>query len=365
MKRIIGIFINLGVFMLAIVIAFIFAEFIIRFLYKDNMILFPRYHTEAQYGQFTIRKMRPNSEFWHTSPSGSWKFTINKQGFRNYKDFEYDKPKGIIRIISLGDSQTEGYEVRQDYTFSAIVEKYLLNQGYPVEVMNTGVSGFGTAEELVFLENEGIKYHPDFVILSFFANDFQDNLTAGLFNLEKDGSLVIQKKEHIPGVNIQDVIYSLPFTKWMSENSYFYSLLFNNIWDYYKSRLNKTAFNQVTEYAIPTQEISSNYGVALTTALWKRMYNFCHKNDIKLIVVDIPMLEKGNRIESSLSHSLLSTIQNYSDAYVIGDSLLADYIGVVDIHVPYGQQHISEFVHTLIGVAIAKKIVSLLGMKPT
>ena len=29
-------------------------------------------------------------------------------------------------------------------------------------------------------------------------------------------------------------IYSIPSVKWLSENSYFYSLLFNNTWNYFK-----------------------------------------------------------------------------------------------------------------------------------
>ena len=202
MTRIRNLLINFSILILALVTIFIIAEFVVRLFYKDETVLFPRYHTGAQYGQFTLRKMRPNSEFWHTSSDGSWKFTINKQGFRNFKDFEYEKPEGTIRIISLGDSHTQGYEVRQDYTFSAIIEKYLNNQGYNAEVINAGVSGFSTAEELLFLENEGIKYKPDFIVLGFYANDFQDNIKANLFILQENGNLGIQKKEHIPGVKI-------------------------------------------------------------------------------------------------------------------------------------------------------------------
>ena len=138
---------------------------------------------------------------------GSWKFTTNKQGFRNDKDFDYAKPEGVIRIVSLGDSQTQGYEVRQ------------------VEVMNTGVSGFGTAEELVLLENEMVKYQPDFVILGFYKNDFEDNIRSDLFELDPQNNLVIKNKEYIPGVKIQNLIYAVPFTKLLGENSYAYSFI--------------------------------------------------------------------------------------------------------------------------------------------
>ena len=217
--RIKNILVNFGVFVLSLIIVCMIGEVIVRSFYKDKTVLFPRYHTDAQYGQFTLKKIRSNSVFWHTSPDGSWKFTTNNKGFRSDRDFEYEKSERMIRIISLGDSHTQGYEVRQNYTFSAIIEKYLKAHGHNTEVINTGISGFSTGEELLFLENEGIKYKPDFVVLGFFANDFQDNIKAGFFKLDEHGNLLIQKKQHIPGVRVQNIIYKLPFVKWLGEKA--------------------------------------------------------------------------------------------------------------------------------------------------
>ena len=348
--------VNLGILVLSLITVFIIGEFIVRLLYKDKTVLFPRYHTDAQYGQFTLRKIRPNSMFWHTSPDGSWKFTINNQGFRNDRDFEYEKPEGIIRVISLGDSHTQGLEVRQDYTFSAIMEKYLKAQGPNAEVINAGICGFSTAEELLFLENEGIKYKPNFVVLGFFANDFQDNINTNLFKLDENGDLLLQKKQYIPGIKVQNIIYKLPFVKWLSENSYFYSLLFNNTWEYFKTKLAKKSSAKVVEYAIPTQDKFSDYQTDLTSALIQRMYKFCYKNNIKLIIIDIPTIAEKKQIKTSFSDSLYRNITNYSDGCIFSDSLLAEYIGVAEIHKPHGHLHISEFTHTLLGVAAAKKI---------
>ena len=55
-----------------------------------DIFLAPRFHTEAAYGDFVLRRMRPNSVFWHTSRDGSWKFVTNFQGFRDTED--YDRP---------------------------------------------------------------------------------------------------------------------------------------------------------------------------------------------------------------------------------------------------------------------------------
>ena len=221
MKRLKYYSINFLIMAFVTIITLLLAEAVVRFFYQDETVMFPRYHTSVKYGDFEIRRLRPSSVFWHTSIDGHWRFETNSKGFRNKQEFQYIKPDGVIRVLSLGDSQTEGFEVRQEHTFSSVIQSKLNEHGFNAEVINTGVSGFSNAEELVLLENEGIKYHPDYVVLGFFTNDLQDNLNAGIFALDSDLQLVVKKKTHIPGVKIQDFIYSIPGVQWLSENSYF------------------------------------------------------------------------------------------------------------------------------------------------
>ena len=116
--------------------AVLLGEAVVRIGFKDNVVLFPRYHTDVQYGDFVLRRIRPNAHFRHTSTDGSWTFTTNAQGFRNVEDFTYEKPSNTFRVLSLGDSHTQGYEVRQQYTFSAVMDRALGARGWNVEVMN-------------------------------------------------------------------------------------------------------------------------------------------------------------------------------------------------------------------------------------
>jgi hypothetical protein len=147
------------------------------------------------------------------------------------------------------------------------------------EVINAGVSGFSTAEALVLLENEAVRYEPDAVVLGFFANDFEDNLKAGLFALNAGQGLTERKTQHLPGVAIQNVIYALPPVRWLGENSYFYSLLCNPVWD--KRRLSDQARSasqgeaaqaaEGFEYAVATRSEFTAYEVELAAALIERM----------------------------------------------------------------------------------------------
>ena len=336
-------------------------ECFVRVLYKKRICLFPRYHTDAIYGGYKIRRLQPNLKFRHTSIDGSWEFVTNSQGYRSCRDFNYEKTQDrVIRVICLGDSHTLGFEVRQDYTYSSVLERYLHTQGYDAEVFNTGISGFGTAEELVFLENEGVKYRPDYVILGFFENDFEDNIKSDLFNL-CDGQLHEKNKEHIPGVRIQNAIFKIPFTCYLSENSYFYSMLLNSGWEYFKKRLySKRKAQLLTESAISSEELS-DYRIDLASELIKHTYAFCQKNGITFIVLDIPRPEPrpdGRRFASSIPDKMRQFVIDNSDIFIDSEQVLGDYNGITEIHNPNGQHHISEFTHVILGINIGKEIIT-------
>jgi hypothetical protein len=331
----------------SIALALALGEVAVRLVLKEQTVMFPRYHTDYRYGEYTLRGIRANAEFWHTSTDGRWKFVTNSKGLRDAREFAYAKPAGTLRVLALGDSHTQGYEVRQEATFSAVLERYLAARDVRAEVLNAGVSGFSTAEALAYLESEGHRYQPDVVVLGFFANDYEDNLKAGLFGLE-GGKLVARKREHVPGVRIQNTIYAVPGVTWLSENSYFYSVLFNTVWLYTKNLAAAHAKEQALDYAVATKE-QSRYDVELAAALVERMQRFCESKGIRFIVVDIPQAVAPYRFDSSISFS--------KDFEYIGSrELLEQFGGAAEVHLPHGHNHISEFTHALIGAELGKRI---------
>jgi len=362
---------NIALLLFSLVIALAMGEIVVRLLYKEQTVLFPRYHTDYQYGQYTIRGTRPKAEFWHTSVDGTWQFVTNSKGFRNTKEFSYNKPANTLRVLSLGDSHTQGHEVRQDSTFSAVLERMLNQHKRTAEVINTGTSGFSNAEALVLLENEGFKYNPDVVVLAFFANDFEDNMKSGLFGLDSKIRLVEKKYENIPGVHIQNLIYSIPLIQWLSENSYFYSLFFNSTWKYFKlkfaeqaaiesnanSRI-RTAGTGGFEFAVSTSATYSDYQIDLAAALLKRMQRFCTGKGIRFIVVDIPMMPSLYHFTSSMPPALRAKLDMAHIDYIASESFLQKFDGVAEMHVPHGYNHISEFTHILIAEELGRMILS-------
>ena len=328
-------------------------ELVVRIAFKQQTVLFPRYHTDYRYGDYTLRGIRPASEFWHTSVDGSWRFVTNNRGLRDTRDFTYDKPPGIVRVLSLGDSHTQGYEVRQDATFSAVLERYLGSHSVKAQVLNAGVSGFSTAEELDYLVGEGYKYKPDVVVVGFYANDFDDNLKAGLFGLDEKGHVVEKSRSHLPGVKAQNVIYAIPGVRWLSENSYFYSIAFNGVWVFFKERLTKSA---KFESAVGTARDSSKYQVDLAVGLLERMGRFCSERNIRLIVVDIPAMPSPHRFEASIPELMRQQLAAANIEVLDAQSLLGELDGAAEFHVPHGNNHISELTHAMIGVRLGEKI---------
>lgn len=360
-SRLKGLLGNALLVLAAFLVAGAVAEGVVRWTVGNRMVLYPRYHSKAVYGDYTLRRLRPNTVFWHTSIDGHWRFATNAQGFRSDRDSPFDKTPGRLRVLALGDSHTEGFEVRQEFTYSAVIERWLNSHGTPTEVINTGVSGFGTAEALAFLENEGIKYHPDVVVYGLYANDFVDNVRSGLFAVE-GGALTVKSKVYAPATKILDVLNAIPPMQWLSEHSYLYSLAFNTVWDWFKAasanRARKSLVNE-NEYATAVQ--TTNEGeISLMAALVSRLSQFCRTRGILFVVLDIPIkLDKGiGAFTTSIPPSILESFRRDADVLLLGSDVLGPYQGLTDIHVEHGHQHISELSHLMFGVNAAQEILS-------
>jgi lysophospholipase L1-like esterase len=139
---------------------------------------------------------RPDPDLgWGLTPeaSGWWKkegnafVRINADGQRDVPH-PLAKPPGTLRIAVLGDSCTESLQVPVEATFWARLPKELascpaLGKGKTVETLNFGVSGYGTAQELLTLRTRVWKYKPDLVLLAFYTgNDVRNNYRS----LEQD-----------------------------------------------------------------------------------------------------------------------------------------------------------------------------------
>jgi len=106
---------------------------------------------------------------------------FNSRGVRG-PEYSLEKGSDEYRIVVLGDSFAEGYTVDFEELFSEVLKQRLNEQERRrVEVINFGVGGYSTDQELLLFQNEGIHYHPDLVILMFHDSDVWYNAQKRYF----------------------------------------------------------------------------------------------------------------------------------------------------------------------------------------
>lgn len=124
---------------------------------------------------------------WALRPGASGRYdreghslvVINSAGIRG-PGISTAEPAGTFRVAVLGDSYAEAIQVPYEQTFSAVTGRELAHcpalGGRPVQALDFGVDGYGTAQELIMLKRKVWAYAPDVVVLAvFLGNDVRNN----------------------------------------------------------------------------------------------------------------------------------------------------------------------------------------------
>lgn len=100
---------------------------------------------------------------------------INSEGLRNRE--VRVKPVGTRRVLLLGDSLTFGWGVKEEESIGPQLERALATTDprQPWEVINSGVGNYNTRLEVHFLEQQGLRYAPDVVVLNYYINDAEED----------------------------------------------------------------------------------------------------------------------------------------------------------------------------------------------
>jgi hypothetical protein len=118
-----------------------------------------------------------------TTGSAPWEngLMTNAAGFRDGAHSAAKAP-GAYRVVVLGDSFVFGSGVPQEATLTRRLAAHL---GPGFEIVNLGVPGYGTDQELLTLRRWGPGLSPDLVLLGFFWNDVMENASDLIYGLPK------------------------------------------------------------------------------------------------------------------------------------------------------------------------------------
>lgn len=119
------------------------------------------------------RRLVASQKGWFVTESkeySTW-IEVNSEGWRD-SEHSIEKAEGVFRILIIGDSFVENFQVPLEKTFFKRIENTLEN----TEVIALGLGDSGTAQQYLVLKNFGLQYKPDLVLHLFFTgNDVKNN----------------------------------------------------------------------------------------------------------------------------------------------------------------------------------------------
>ena len=106
--------------------------------------------------------------------------TINSLGFRG-DEFSIDKPDSTYRIFMLGGSTMFGYGATSDKTtIPGYLKEFFYKdyEGYDVEIINSGIQGADSFDELNLVKTKLLSYSPNMIIIYDGWNDLRERNSA-------------------------------------------------------------------------------------------------------------------------------------------------------------------------------------------
>jgi hypothetical protein len=136
---------------------------------------------------------------------------INSFGMRD-KEFDINTIRDLYKIAVIGDSHTYSINVKNlEETFPYRMEEHL-NKNIEqkiVKVLNFGVPGYNTAQDLEVLQSKALMFQPNLVILQYHIND--THVCNYIQPQDKELNLLLHKSKFLVAL-WKNILYS-PFGK--------------------------------------------------------------------------------------------------------------------------------------------------------
>ncbi len=221
----------------------------------------------------------PNQRGRFTQLSFSVEVANNSRGLR---DDEYPLERtDRKRMLVLGDSFTWGFGVEHEERFSEVLES-----SHPDwEIINAGVSSYGTDQQFLYFKDSGKEYDPDLVLLLFVPNDLTDNVSIHHSSHNKprfvfDGDGLILENVPVPKASL-----AWRISRYLGGRSYLGSrlLIASHFYRFGSAKPGPPD----DELVVGGQGRAVQYEV--TRRLVGALDDLCHEQGSQLVLVSIPM----------------------------------------------------------------------------
>ena len=236
------------------------------------------------------------------------KVVINSNGLRD-REVAFEKPKGEFRILCLGDSQLFGDGIPEEETFVSLLESRFKS----IQAINTGVIGYGNDQQLLYLQEEGIRYNPDIVMVTLNGYDFLDNISKTIRSgyskpvFELEGEEIRVTNIPVPKFDIVERVH-----RGLKNLSHLY--YYGNIGLVAFRHRNSTAPNPGNELRdiLPKKQYLGT-SISITKRILRQITRVSKENNAKTIVVYLPYIldfEEDNSYKKQVA-KICETIKAY------------------------------------------------------
>jgi hypothetical protein len=258
----------------------------------------------------------------------------NQFGLRGPDDMQLKNTSGRKRVLVLGDSYVWGYGSTQEELFTN-PQVYQTDD----ELINCGVSGYGTDQEYLFYLRQGQKFDVDEVVLAFTVyNDVQNNLHSRQYSYLKpyftlDAGQLVLHTDHV-----RDSMFER-FIRKVKRRSRIYDLYSNGLHELIGTLRGRDPKRSEIDVVVSEAD---RKGIELTLVILEKLKQAVEARHAKLLVVFIPYkphieehLPGNHPIAPLLAEGLTKIGISYREPY---PEFLKASIAGVDLFIP-GDRH--------------------------
>jgi len=304
----------------------------------------------------------PDLRYEHT-PGASVKawgadIKINSQGFRGP---EPSSDPATKRVIVLGDSIAFGNSLALEDTFPFQLQQRLVSQQRNIEVLNFGVGGYDTLQEVALLEIRGLKYHPNLVVVAYCLNDI------GIASVSLEH---IQRTQQLQSSHYS-FLYESRLVQWIFESV---ETIRTKNWEKHVNDpevFRRAYANQIDPIGDDESELldlmnqspkwpgSTWYGdrdrVGRLRFGFRRLARLSKENDFRVVIMIIPLLQNKGGVYSHLAaHRIVEMEASHAglDTIDLTDKFL--HAGIENLRLSPGEIiHPNKIGHTIMADALS------------